>query len=147
MLMAPLWAMLACGGLAPGALAQEVSGPAWTLADEAYKAFARGDYAQSIDQAQKALSMRPDVVRWRLLLIDALEASGRLAEAEAAVQAAVAAGVTDPALTGLAADIRQKLAAPPPAPPAPPAPPPASAPPSAPVAAVPTPAQLAYAAA
>jgi len=62
-LMAPLWAMLACGALAPGALAQEVSGPAWTLADEAYKAFARGDYAQAVDQAQKALSMRPEVVR------------------------------------------------------------------------------------
>lgn len=84
--------------LAPHALAQEATVAAWSLADQAYRAFAAGDYAEATDKVRSALALQPDVVRWRLLLIDALIAANRLPEAETEIRRARALGVTDPRL-------------------------------------------------
>ncbi len=86
-------------------------GPAWTLADQAYKAYAAGDFAASAAKAREAVALRPDIARWQLLLINALEAAGRLDEAEAAISAAMAKGVVDPTLAPRRAAIRKRLAA------------------------------------
>lgn len=45
-----------------------LSGPAFVMADEAYKAYARGDYRQAADKAREALRQRPDVAELRSLL-------------------------------------------------------------------------------
>lgn len=84
--------------LSPCAFAQEGTGAAWSLADQAYRAFAAGDYGEATDKVRSALALQPDVVRWRLLLIDALIAANRLAEAETEIRRARALGVTDPRL-------------------------------------------------
>ncbi len=124
------------GGCAPALAQPDANGPAWSLADQAYKAFAAGDYAEAADKARSALALAPDVVRWRLLLIDVLIAAGRLQEAQAAVQQAQALGVTDPRLAERAAEIAERLKPPPP--PAPePQPEPVRPDPPAPTAAAP----------
>lgn len=45
-----------------------LSGPAFVLADEAYKAYARGDYASAVDKAREALRLRPDATELQSLL-------------------------------------------------------------------------------
>ena len=45
-----------------------LSGPAFVLADDAYKAYARGDFALAAKQAREALRLRPDAARLRALL-------------------------------------------------------------------------------
>ncbi|WP_164738409.1 NfrA family protein [Aquabacter cavernae] len=139
---------LALAPAGPGR-AQDVSGPAWTLADDAYKAFAAGDYGQAADKVRAALAINPEVVRWRLLLIDALIAGGRIAEAQAAVRQAQAMDIRDPRLAERETEIADRLKPPPPAPvqpPAQPAAPQLAAPqPAAPQQATPAPAPPAVA--
>lgn len=136
---------IALGGVLPSAAQPDATGPAWSLADQAYKAFAAGDYEEAADKTRSALALAPDVVRWRLLLIDALIAAGRLPEAEEAVRQAQAMGITDPRLAERASEIAERMK-PPPAPAPPPAEAPATssstaqpAPPVAPPAAAPPP--------
>ncbi|MDP3355680.1 MAG: hypothetical protein Q8M51_07455 [Polaromonas sp.] len=79
--------LLALASLASAAHAQQtlplpLTGPAWVLADDAYKAFARGDYAEALEKATEALRQRPDVVRLRDLISQA-----KAAQKRAAVQA------------------------------------------------------------
>jgi len=66
-----------------------LSGPAWTLADEAYRAFDARDYATAVEKAREAVGLRPDLVQLRRLLINALSAqgdgAGALREAERAI--------------------------------------------------------------
>lgn len=95
--------------LAPQALAQEAAAAAWSLADQAYRAFAAGDYGEATDKARSALALQPDVQRWRLLLIDSLIAAGRLPEAEAEVRRARALGITDPHLAERATVIAERM--------------------------------------
>lgn len=79
--------------MAPGpASAQEelpLSGSAYENADEAYKAFSRGDFASAITKTRQAISLRPDVMRLRSLLADALVAAGDLDEADAVISQAI----------------------------------------------------------
>ncbi|MEW6255743.1 MAG: tetratricopeptide repeat protein [Pseudomonadota bacterium] len=128
---------VAIGAPASASAQPDASGPAWSLADQAYKAFAAGDYAEAADKVRSALALAPDVVRWRLLQIDVLIAAGRLEEAQAAVQQARALGITDPRLDERASEIADRLKPPPPPPPVQatpaqpepePAPPPAAGP-------------------
>lgn len=86
-------------------------GPAWGLADQAYKDYAAGEFAASAAKAGEAVALRPDVARWHLLLITALESAGRLEEADAAITAAIAHGVADPTLAPRRVAIRKRLAA------------------------------------
>lgn len=95
--------------LAPHASAQEGTGAAWSLADQAYRAFAAGEYGEATDKARSALALQPDIVRWRLLLIDSLIAAGRLPEAEAEVRRARAFGITDPRLAERATVIAERM--------------------------------------
>lgn len=95
----------------PHAMAQDGTGAAWSLADQAYRAFAAGDYGEATDKVRSALALQPDVVRWRLLLIDALIAANRLPEADAEVRRARAMGVTDPRLAERADIIAERLKA------------------------------------
>ncbi|MFG1421148.1 NfrA family protein [Roseixanthobacter liquoris] len=83
------------------ALAQEPAlvGPAWTAADKAYAAYQAKDYATAATQAREALRLRPDVARLWLLLMDALDAQGNVADSVAAAKDAIAAGVQDPTIT------------------------------------------------
>lgn len=52
-----------------------LTGPAWVLADEGYKALARGDYALAREKASEALRLRPDAVQVQALIrkIDAAQ--------------------------------------------------------------------------
>lgn len=77
----------------------ELTGAAWTAADRAYAAQRDKKYAETVTYAREALKLRPDVPRLWLLLMDALEAQGKTAEAVAAGNEAVAAGIKDQALT------------------------------------------------
>ncbi len=55
------------------ASAQELplTGPAFTIAEEAYKAYDRGDYTTAVRQAKEAIRLRPDVPRLHTLLRNA----------------------------------------------------------------------------
>jgi tetratricopeptide (TPR) repeat protein len=54
-----------------------LTGPAYALAQDAYKAYADGDYAAAADKAREALRQRPDVDRLRALLARAEAAQAR----------------------------------------------------------------------
>lgn len=79
--------------VAPG-----LTGAAWNIANQAYAAYVRKDYQESIRLVQEGLRLRPDSPQLWLLLMDALEADGRLDEAVAAGNRAQAAGVKDVSL-------------------------------------------------
>lgn len=88
-----VFAVLQSIGLnAPVALAQSrpaaraaaeapLTGSAWRLADRAFKAYNRKDYATAESQARQALALRPDVVRLWMLRIYALQNLGRTEQA------------------------------------------------------------------
>lgn len=80
-----------------------LAGAAYRVAEDAYAAYARGDYQQASRQAAEAARLRPDVARLRLLQIYALQKLGRHDEARAQARRALADGLQDPALPGLAA--------------------------------------------
>ncbi len=76
-----------------------LNGQAWRNASRAYANYQAGHYAQAALQADAAIRLRPDSVRLRLLLVYALQKAGRVADANRAVDAALAAGLTAPGLT------------------------------------------------
>ncbi|PYE90001.1 adsorption protein A [Phyllobacterium leguminum] len=94
-----------------------LSGPAYRIATEAYNAFARRDYETAITQAREAIRQRPDVGRLRVLLAEALAASGKRDEARTEARQAA----NDPRLSSAARAQLSTLAAAEPAPAAPPA--------------------------
>ena len=57
-----------------------LSGAAYRVAEQAFAAYERGDYAAAYQQSSEAIRLRPDVVRLRLLQIYALQKLGRPAE-------------------------------------------------------------------
>ena len=67
-----------------------LSGAAYRLAREAYAAYDAHRYAESIARTREAIRQRPDVVELRLLLANALAASGHLKEASQALADAIA---------------------------------------------------------
>jgi len=90
--------------------APALEGDAYVAADAAYKAFSQGDYKSSASSAAEAVELRPDLLRLRLLLIDALVATGDLAKAEQAIKSAAAAFPSNPELDSRLANVRQRLA-------------------------------------
>ncbi|GLU34500.1 hypothetical protein WKR88_20615 [Trinickia caryophylli] len=88
-----------------------LTGPAWRLAHLAYASYNAGRYASAADQAQAAIRLRPDSLRLRLLLIYALQKAGRIADADRAVDAALAAGMRAPELTAAKANLTGTLGA------------------------------------
>ncbi|WP_296251239.1 hypothetical protein [uncultured Stenotrophomonas sp.] len=78
-LLKPLVAFVLAGASVT-ALAQELplSGAAYRVAEQAYAAYARGDYAEAARQAREAVRLRPDVQRLHDLLAQSqARASGR----------------------------------------------------------------------
>ena len=115
-------AMLASHSVA--AQEDELSGPAWSLADQAYKAYEAKDFARAIAAARDAVALRPDLPRLRSLLVNSLAAAGDVAGAVAAADEAIAAGAANDELKG----VRDRLAAQSAPQPKPAAPTPATAP-------------------
>lgn len=88
----------------------ELTGPAWILADETYKALGRRDYETAITKAREAVRERPDVSRLKRLLVQALAEAGHIDEAEKAAGDFVDSGETDPELVAQRGRLRQLLA-------------------------------------
>jgi len=68
------------------AMAEELplSGAAYRIAEDAYAAYARGDYARAVEQAREAVRLRPDVARLHDLLRTAETARAGIAATPAA---------------------------------------------------------------
>ncbi|MFG1478484.1 tetratricopeptide repeat protein [Xanthobacter sp. V4C-4] len=77
-----------------------LTGAAWNTANQAYQAFQQKNFARAAYLAREVLRLRPDSPQMWILLMDALEAEGKLSEALAAGNEAVAAGVNDQSLRG-----------------------------------------------
>lgn len=88
-----------------------LSGNAYRIAEQAFGAYDRGDYQQAYRTASEAVRLRPDVARLRLLQIYAAQKLGRTDEARALARRALADGISDPALPGLAAAAPRAAAA------------------------------------
>ncbi|WP_120347663.1 bacteriophage N4 adsorption protein A [Paraburkholderia fungorum] len=58
-----------------------LTGAALSAAQQAYKAYAAKDFTGTVKYANEAISLRPDLLRLRLLLIDAASAAGQDTEA------------------------------------------------------------------
>ena len=109
-----LSAALACLWTGAPAAAQQAAraaeapleGAAWQFANEGYRLYDAGRYAQAQQQAESAIALRPDVERLRLLLIYALQKQGKLDEAERAADDAVKSGLDTPALRQARANLR-----------------------------------------
>lgn len=98
MLAASVSALAIAGAGSARAEPPELTGAAWAAADRAYVAQREKKYSETVTYAREALKLRPDVPRLWLLLMDALEAQGKTAEAVAAGNEAIAAGIKDQTL-------------------------------------------------
>lgn len=83
--------------------------PAFALASAAYRAMEQRQFAQAATAAQQAVQLAPDNREYPRLLVDALLADGRYAEAEKASDAVVSANPQDGAARAQRGTIRQKL--------------------------------------
>ncbi|OZI39417.1 hypothetical protein CEG14_07830 [Bordetella genomosp. 1] len=88
-----------------------LTGDAWQYADQAYKSYEAGKYAEALEQVNGALKTRPDVARLQLLKVYTLQKLGRIKEAREAAQAALKQGVDDPGLRAAVTNLRQGPAA------------------------------------
>src|ERR1700730_6954019 len=86
-----------------------LSGPAFTLADEAFRAMERRDYRTAVTKAEEAIRQRPYVPRLKRLVVASLEASGNPLEAERRAAEFVAAGDSDPGLLADRDRLRRNL--------------------------------------
>lgn len=87
-----IWTVAICPYPALAQL-EELSGPAWTLADRAYRSYEARDYRQAVESARGAVALRPDLPQLRVLLVNSLAAAGDLPGAIAAADQAIAANV------------------------------------------------------
>ena len=87
-----------------------LEGEAYTAAEEAYKAFSQGDYKMAAAHAARSVSLRPEILRLQLLLIDSLQAAGDLTQAEQAASKAATMFASNPEMELRQANIRQRLA-------------------------------------
>ncbi|WP_244914588.1 NfrA family protein [Pandoraea apista] len=91
-----------------------LSGQAWKLADQAYKHYQAGRFAQAATAAAGAVRLRPDVLRLRMLLVYSLQRAGKLDEARKAVDDALKYGFNAPALRDANTNLAQAQASGPP---------------------------------
>ena len=87
-----------------------LEGEAYSAAEEAYKTFSQGDYRKAAARAGEAVTLRPDILRLRLLLIDALVAAGDLTQAEQAATGAAETFASNQEIESRQSSIRQRLA-------------------------------------
>ena len=98
------------GALTPVA-AQELplTGPAYQIADQAYRSYALGDYPNAILGAREAIRLRPDVVRLKTLLRQAEQAQRQRQHPRAVTAAAAGKGRAAPAASDADAVWLKKL--------------------------------------
>ena len=60
----------------PNAMPDALTGEAFEAAQQAYRAYADKRFAQAVESTQRAIALAPDVLRLRLLLIDAASGAG-----------------------------------------------------------------------
>lgn len=84
-----------------GAQDDDLTGPAWNLADRAYRAYEAKDFKQAVENARAAVALRPDLPRLRVLLVNSLAAAGDTPGAIAAADQAIAAGIANDELRSL----------------------------------------------
>lgn len=87
-----------------------VPDPAFVAADAGYKAYDRADYAAAATAAQEAVRLAPLNRDYRLLLVNALVAAGRLPEADQALTQALAEAGDDGRLAAQQLPLRQRMA-------------------------------------
>lgn len=83
---------------------------AFASADAAYKAYGRASYAEATVAAAEALRLAPENPDYRLLLVQALIADGRLADAEQALSQAVALHAADERFAAQRAPLQERKA-------------------------------------
>lgn len=86
----------AANGMQP--VPPSLTGAAWNTANQAYQAFQSKNFARSAYLAREVLRLRPDSAQMWILLMDSLDAEGKLTESVAAGNEAIAAGVNDQSL-------------------------------------------------
>lgn len=82
----------------PGGAGLNPASPGYAAASAAYTAFGRRDYATAIREIRKAIDAEPGNSNYRMLLMNALMASGRYAEAERILDQLLAASPRDATL-------------------------------------------------
>jgi hypothetical protein len=88
---------------------EPLAGVAYTNADAAYRAYKIGDYATVVVKTRAAMAMRPDSLRLRLLLIDALYAQGNFDEADAVIAEAVSRFGENADLSARQRNVREQI--------------------------------------
>ncbi|WP_167361437.1 tetratricopeptide repeat protein, partial [Paraburkholderia ginsengiterrae] len=83
---------------APAVNSLPLSGAAYRVAQQAYAAYGRGDYAEAVSRAREAIRQRPDLVSLRVLLANSLAAQRRYSEASRSLSDAIAQVGRDSAL-------------------------------------------------
>jgi hypothetical protein len=87
-----------------------LEGEAYQAADEAYAEFAAGDFSRAASKARASIVFRPDVLRLRLPLVDALTDANDLVGTRQAIDEADKSFPADPDLRSRQAAIRLRLA-------------------------------------
>ena len=87
-----------------------LSGEAWSLADEAYKAYDARDYATAVEKARQAVGLRPDLAQLRKLLVNSLAAQGDVAGAVQEAERAVTENASDAELLTTRDALKAQLA-------------------------------------
>jgi tetratricopeptide (TPR) repeat protein len=87
-----------------------MSDPAFRAADQGYKSYDRGDYAAAAALAQEAVRLSPSNREYRMLLVNALSAANRLAEADQAITEGIQQAGDSGALQAQREPIRRRMA-------------------------------------
>jgi len=88
-----------------------LSGPAYQLADEAFKAYDQGDYVTAINKSREVIRQRPDVTEPKRLLVLSLAGAGELTAALETASGFIAAGETDAKLIAMRDRIQEQILA------------------------------------
>lgn len=89
--------------------AEQPPDPAYALAEEAYNAFAAHQHTLAVSKAREALQHAPGHLPYHALLVQALLASGDLAQTEQEASDFLAAAGDDGAMLALRSQVRQRL--------------------------------------
>lgn len=83
--------------------------PAYAVAEAAYKAFGARDHETAVSKAREALQLSPDNPQYRLLLVNALMASGQLALADQEATGFLSRHGDDTEMLVLRSTVRQRM--------------------------------------
>lgn len=86
-----------------------VPDPAYAVAEAAYKAFGARDYEIAVSKAREAVRLSPGNPQYRLLLVNALMAAGRLEQAEQEATDFLSRQGDDAEMLALRSTVRQRM--------------------------------------